>query len=93
MKQLYTILLGLLFLNCNSQKRTITFINQSEYRIDSIRIGIFSADVYTIKHTNIDTSDSVNIFIPHNKPKSNAHDITVDITIYIKNHNLISIAS
>lgn len=89
MKLLCTILFGLLLSSCYSQKRTITFINQSEYRIDSIRIGVSSADVYSIKYVNIDTSDSVITVIPHNKPKSNNHDITVDVTIYIKNHKLI----
>jgi hypothetical protein len=89
MRLLCTILLGLLLSGCYSQKRTIAFINQSEVRIDSIRIGVSSADAYTIKHVNIETSDTVIAVIPHNKPKSNNHDVMVFILIYIKNHDLI----
>jgi len=89
MKLLSTLLFGLLLSSCYSQKRTITFINQSEFIIDSIGIGVSSADSYLIKYVNINTSDSVITIIPHNEPRSNNHDITVDITIYIKDHSLI----
>lgn len=89
MKLLSTLLFGLLLSSCYSQKRTITFINQSEFIIDSIGIGVSSADSYSIKYVNINTSDSVITVIPHNEPRSNNHDITVDITIYIKDHSLI----
>lgn len=89
MKLLSTLLFGLLLSSCYSQKRTITFINQSEFIIDSIGIGVSSADSYSIKYVNINTSDSVITIIPHNEPRSNNHDITVDITIYIKDHSLI----
>jgi hypothetical protein len=89
MRLLCTILLGLLLYSCYSQKRTITFINQSEFKIDSIQIEVSSADVYTIKHINIEPSDSVIDNIPANKPKSNKHDVMVSIAIYIKDHDLI----
>lgn len=89
MRLLFTILLGLLLYSCYSQKRKIIFINQSEIRIDSIQIGISSADVYSFKHFNIEASDTVIAAIPKNEPRTNNHDITVDITIYIKNHDLI----
>lgn len=58
-------------------------------KIDSIRVGVSSADVFSVKHSNIGISDTVITLIPQNVPKSNNHDITVFISIYIKNHDLI----
>lgn len=89
MKPLCIILFGMLLSSCYSQKRTITFINQSQVRIDSIRIGVSSAEVYTVKLVNIEPFDKLITSIPHNKPKSNNHDIMIDISIYIKNHDVI----
>jgi hypothetical protein len=89
MRVFSTLFIGLVLSCCYSQKRTITFINQSEDKIDSISIEVFSADLYSITHSNIEKSDKVITSIPHTVPKSNNHDITISISIYIKNHDLI----
>ncbi|NLN34250.1 MAG: hypothetical protein GX159_11745 [Flavobacteriaceae bacterium] len=90
MRLLYTIFLGFLIVGCSAQKEhTVTFINQSDTTIDSITIGVASADVYAVKHTNIEPSDTVVSAIPRNKPKSNKHDITIFITIFIKDQDVI----
>ncbi len=89
MRLISTIFLGLFLSSCYSQKRTITFINQSDVKIDSIRVGVSSADVYSTNHSNIEISDTVITVIPANVPRSNNHDITVFISIYIKNHDSI----
>ncbi len=89
MRMICNLFVLILFSSCHSQNRKITFINQSGIEIDSLLIGISSADMYAIKYTNLRASDTIVTVIPHNKPKSNKHDITVDITIYPKNHDLV----
>jgi len=89
MRQLCTILLVLTLFSCCSQKRKVVFVNHSDFKIDSLQIGVSSADVYTVKHANINKFDTVVTLIPDNKPKSNNHDVTVFISISIKNHDLI----
>ncbi len=89
MKIICAVLVVVFFSSCYSQKVTITFINQSEVGIDSLRIGISSADVFTLKHVSIGKSDTVITVIPHDKQRSNHHDITIFISIYIKNNKVI----
>jgi len=84
MKLLFTLLLGSFFFGCNGQQRTIKFVNLSGSAIDSLRIAISSADVYSIGYNHIETGDSVIAEIPINKPRSNKHDIMVSFTVYIK---------
>jgi hypothetical protein len=89
MRFFYSLFIGLILCSCYSEERTITFINQSEIKIDSITVGVSSADSYSITHSDIEKSDTVITSIPVNIPKSNNHDITIFISIYIKNHDLI----
>ena len=75
--------------SCIAQKNTVTFINQSNLNIDSLQIIISSANAYIIKHAEINIGDTLINVIPSDKPMSNNHDITVSISIYLKNHKVI----
>jgi hypothetical protein len=75
--------------SCIAQKNTVTFINQSNLNIDSLQIIISSASAYIIKHAEINIGDTLINVIPSDKPMSNNHDITVSISIYLKNHKVI----
>jgi hypothetical protein len=75
---------------CFWQSRKIVFINQSDFVIDSVHIGASSADVYSVKTENVKPNDSFIITIPWGKPKSNKHDIFVNVAIYVKGNNPIS---
>lgn len=91
MRTLYTLFLGFLMAGCSvREERTVTFINQSDAAIDSLTISVASADVYGVKHANIEPSDTIVLVIPRGKPKSNKHDIMISITIFIKEQDAIS---
>jgi len=75
--------------SCIAQKNTVTFINQSNLNIDSLQIILSSANAYIIKHAEINIGDTLINVIPSDKPMSNNHDITVSISIYLKNHKVI----
>ena len=84
-----TVLITCSISSCISQKNTVTFINQSNLNIDSLQISISSANTYIIKHTEINRGDTLINEIPSDKPMSNNHDITLSISIYLKNHKVI----
>ena len=84
MKTHLVLLLWISLSNCVSKPRTIVFINRSGFEVDSLRIGVSSAELYPIKLDRIKPLDSVVVIIPNEKPVSNGHDILVDITVYIK---------
>jgi len=83
-------LIILLFTACNTKNRKVIFINQSDFKIDSVKISISSADVYNVKFDNINLFDTVTNEIPFGMPMSNKHDITIFISIFIKNMNPIN---
>lgn len=90
MKQgIFAVILLTQIIGCFSQDRKIEFINQSGMLIDSVTISVSSADIYTIKFLKIKTNDSVVSILPKKIPKSNKHDITVSVTVYIKNQEAI----
>ena len=78
------IIFGCLVLSCTPPERKISFVNQYEAQIDSLHISVASADAYTVKYRNIKSLDTVITAIPNNKPKSNKHDITISVTIFMK---------
>ena len=90
MKSILIIYIIFINLGCYSQERKIEIINSSKHLIDSVHIIIFSADTYQIKRTEVKPNDTLVNIIPSNKPKSNNHDITVDIIVYIKDYNPIN---
>ncbi len=69
--------------SCTVEDRKIYFTNQSGLLIDSIQLGISSKDVYKTTRINIESNDTIICLIPKNTPKSNYHDITVFVTIFI----------
>ena len=89
MKLVCILLFGFMLNSCYSQKRKITFVNLSPFKIDSLQIGVSSADTYSIKFLNIAANDSVFCIVPYDKPRSNKHDITVSISVYIKKEDVI----
>lgn len=90
MKSILIIYIIFFNLGCYSQERKIEIINSSNHLIDSVHIIIFSADTYQIKRTEVKPNDTLVNIIPSNIPKSNNHDITVDIIVYIKGYNPIN---
>lgn len=86
MKILFFAMAVFFFESCVSQERKIVFINQSGVEIDSVFIGVSSKEVYTIRLTKVKSGDTINNIILKNRPESNKHDITVDVTVFIKNY-------
>lgn len=90
MKLLFTLFLSTYLFGCIGQDHTITFVNHSGSDIDSLHLGVHSADGYIVRHYDLKIGDSVVAVIPHDKPRSNRHDITISYAIYIKDRAPIS---
>ena len=75
------IFLSLLFTGCYSQQHRVTVINQSAILIDSLHIGVTSADTYSATYKNIRPHDTLVFNVPGHKPASNNHNVTAFITI------------
>ena len=80
------VLFTFFIFNCSPKKRTITFTNESNTNIDSLEISVSSADVYSEGYHSIKPFETVMLTIPRNRPKSNHHDFTISITVFIKDN-------
>lgn len=91
MKIKATILGGILiiFCGCFAQEKRVTFINDSGLKVDSAYIAVSSKEIYTIQLIDVYPGDTLFNIIPANVPESNKHDITLSITVFIKNHKPI----
>lgn len=87
------IVIPIFLLSCNlltesTDNKKIVFINKSDIIVDSALIGVLSENSYAIKIIKICPGDSIVSIIPYKSLQSNKHDITVSITVFIKEKRL-----